>query len=577
MSAAAKAVFEADSSKLDSALLRIQKSMLKLQQVTVGAHVAFEALKVAGEFIAKQFEHLKESFALGKELNELSARTGVAVSDLVELSEEFKNAGKSAEEIGPAFNKMQKNIGTGAAAETIAHMGVNLQSLKAMTPNEQFHTLGKAIAAMQSPMDRVQASMAIFGKAGAELLPLFAEKGFGEMTKEMSNKAAILQRDAGVFADITNSLRIVGNKVNGFWLGIADKVGPILKPLLDGLKGLDFTRVGQQLGDVLATFIQSLADGSIVRILGDALALGGAMGINTLIAGLAELGDFLLDCLVGAFTDSEADAMSGMDDVATYSGGVISNALGTAWGKFERFVNSSLGGLGPLVGEELFQAGEVLVEACAVITKADFWKGVGNSLLAAAMSFNALMLDGISAVLDSLSNIPKIGGAFAAKASSLRGSAQGAREGAAEKNKDSDTAYGHALDPLLKKMQDAMTAIIAKQPKGWESWSGIDTKPLADALAKSIAKERDVTKRVSEKSLADSPTAQVNAIGDSVLGAQDKVSHLQRIGGGGIGGGVNPMHEAQKRTNSLLSEVRGFVKDIRDKRPESKPEGIHFT
>ena len=304
MSASAKAVFEADSGKLDSALLRIQASMLKLQKVVVGAKLAFEALKVAGELIAEGFEHVKESFALGKELNELSARTGVAVGDLVSLREEFKNAGKSADDIGPVFNKMQKSIGTGASATVIREMGLDMKKLREMTPTEQFETLGKAINGLQSPTDRAQAAMAVFGKTGAELLPMFAEKGFGQVSKEMSNKAQILQRDAGLFADITNSLRIIGDKVQGFWLGLADKIGPVIKPMLDGLKTLDFTRVGQQLGDIVATLIQMLSDGSIVRVLGEALTLGGEAGINALITGFTELGAFLLECLTSAFTDS---------------------------------------------------------------------------------------------------------------------------------------------------------------------------------------------------------------------------------------------------------------------------------
>ena len=96
MSAAAKAVFEADSSKLDSALLRVQQSMLKLQKMVAMVHYGFAALKAVGNLISKEFEHVKESMTLGKELNELSARTGIAVGDLVELRSEFKKVGKDA-------------------------------------------------------------------------------------------------------------------------------------------------------------------------------------------------------------------------------------------------------------------------------------------------------------------------------------------------------------------------------------------------------------------------------------------------------------------------------------------------
>ena len=455
MSASAKAVFEADSGKLDSALLRIQASMLKLQKVVVGAKLAFEALKVAGELIAEGFEHVKESFALGKELNELSARTGVAVGDLVSLREEFKNAGKSADDIGPVFNKMQKSIGTGASATVVREMGLDMKKLREMTPTEQFETLGKAINGLQSPTDRAQAAMAIFGKTGAELLPMFAEKGFGQVSKEMSNKAQILQRDAGLFADVTNSLRIIGDKVQGFWLGLADKIGPVIKPMLDGLKTLDFTRVGQQLGDIVATLIQMISDGSIIRVLGEALTLGGEVGFNAIATGFAELGDMLLEFITSAFTDSGDSAKTTFEEVADSTEDAMEAALWNAWDYFQKFVNSSLGGLGPLVGQELFEAAQIFVKACAVVTTGDFWAGVGSGLLAAGNSFIALIMDGMAYLLQKLAGIPKIGTAFAEAAGGARGMAADARSKSAGNDKDSDAAYTRAFAPLQKQLQDS--------------------------------------------------------------------------------------------------------------------------
>ena len=166
MSAAAKAVFEADSSKLDSALLRVQQSMLKLQKVVAMVHYGFAALKAVGNLISKEFEHVKEAMTLGKELNELSARTGIAVGDLVELQSEFKKVGKGTEDIGPAINKMQRNLAEGKAADVIKKMGLNMDAMKRMTPLEQFHALGRAIGGLQNPMDRADAAMKIFGRTG---------------------------------------------------------------------------------------------------------------------------------------------------------------------------------------------------------------------------------------------------------------------------------------------------------------------------------------------------------------------------------------------------------------------------
>ena len=74
----------------------------------------------------------------------------------------------------------------------------------------------------------------------------------------------------------------------------------------------------------------------------------------------------------------------------------------------------------------------------------------------------------------------------------------------------------------------------------------------------------DKVASVSAQSLAEAPAKQVNAIGDELLNTgKDKVSHLQRIGGGGLAGAADPARMEQKRTNSILGDVRGLLRDIR--------------
>ena len=75
------------------------------------------------------------------QLNDRSAHTGVAVGGLVVLQQEFANAGKSAEDIGPVFGKMAKTLQGGSANNTIKKLGINPEELKKKTPAEQLRTL----------------------------------------------------------------------------------------------------------------------------------------------------------------------------------------------------------------------------------------------------------------------------------------------------------------------------------------------------------------------------------------------------------------------------------------------------
>jgi hypothetical protein len=115
----ATAVFDADDSRLGAALVRINERMLKLQERIAKFAVAFVAVKEVAHIVSAGFEQMRGALEIGDKLNNLSADTGVAVADLVVLQQEFANAGKSAEDLGPAFSKMAKSIHGDAAADTI--------------------------------------------------------------------------------------------------------------------------------------------------------------------------------------------------------------------------------------------------------------------------------------------------------------------------------------------------------------------------------------------------------------------------------------------------------------------------
>lgn len=524
MAASAKAVFEADSGKLDAALLKIQGSMLRLQRGVAGLFVAFNGLQVAGQAIGAQFDQVKKAFDLGGELNDLSARTGIAVGDLAVLRLEFANAGKSAEDVGPAIAKMQKSLAEGKGADLIQKMGISMDELKSKTPTEQFHTLGNAISDLQNPLDRAQAATAIFGKSGAELLSVFAGGNFGEAAAQLGGQAEILQRDAALFDDVGDKLNLVGVKVQGFFVGVADKVAPVLKPLLDRMATMDFSSWGQQIGDVVAFLIQTISDGSLGSIL---------------------------------FTSAKI---------------ALSNAANFALG--------ILTSLGRILGQLLTEAIKNAVMMFQIVTTGDFWKGLGNALAAAAQGFIALMLDGVASILGALRNVPGIGGKIGNAADAVAGQAQSLREGAAA----SANASSSQLDPIFaqmgNRMMEAMNNVVNAAQEGFaQGASVIDTDAMNAELDALLGNAMEKVKTVSEKSLAEAPVQQVNAIGDQLLEStgKDKVSHLQRIGGGGLAGAVDPARMEQKRTNSLLGDVRGLLRDIKGKvGPSNQPGAAVF-
>lgn len=90
---------------------------------------------------------------VGSELNDMAARTGVAVETLSQMK-------YAAEQTGASLSDVEM------ALRTMARKGI---------PVEKFDELAKAIAAIEDPSERAAAAMQIFGKSGTKLLPMLRE------------------------------------------------------------------------------------------------------------------------------------------------------------------------------------------------------------------------------------------------------------------------------------------------------------------------------------------------------------------------------------------------------------------
>jgi len=237
--------------------------------------------------------------------------------------------------------------------------------------------------------------------------------------------------------------------------------------------------------------------------------------------------------------------------------------------------------LGRVLGQLLSEAVKNAVLMFQIVTTGDFWKGLGNALIAAAQGFIALMLDGVASILGALRNVPGIGGKIGSAADAVAGQARTMREGAAASAETSATQLGPIFDQIKGRMMEEMANVVSAAKEGFGQGASVfDTDAMSGELDALMGKVMERVQTVSEKSLAEAPVQQVNAVGDQLLQStgKDKVSHLQRIGGGGLAGAVDPARLEQKRTNSLLGDVRGLLRDIRGKiGPSPQPAGAVFS
>ena len=76
--------------------------------------------------------------------------------------------------------------GQAKATATFKRLGVELDSFRRMTPEEQFDLLASKIASIEDPTTRAAEAMKVFGSDGQKLLPLFASgaDGLAQMREE---------------------------------------------------------------------------------------------------------------------------------------------------------------------------------------------------------------------------------------------------------------------------------------------------------------------------------------------------------------------------------------------------------
>lgn len=499
------AIFDGDDSRLAQVIAGIEKRLKRVtaSMAEIGATTA-KMLAAPAAALAAIGVGVKSALDTGGHFADLSANTGIAVKDLAVLEQEFQNAGKAGEDVGPVIAKMQKALASGAGSDILRQLGVDMEKLRDQTPVEQFHQIGAALNTLQDPTERASAAMEIFGKSGSSLLAMFSSAGFGDAAEQVGTQAEILNRDAALFDDVGDKLGLIGLKVRGFFIGVADKVAPVLKPLLDRFATLDLAAYGQAIGDAFAFLIQAIGDGKLSTILGNALMIAAKGFGNYMLGNIA--------------------------------------ALGAGLGQF------------------FLEAGKALISVLSMLLTTDFWSGLGNALLAIGKSFIALLLEGTAKMLQFIGRAPGLakvgqaGNALLGESLSMSASADSSAA-AARRN------FAGPLDEIGTALRESLGNIVDSMQAGQEFGSTIfNSAENQSALDQAVGEVMAATVKQQAKALAEAPTPEPPAGGwDQMLTEKSgpgPLSALARIGGAfGRGGAGDPILDNARRQTTLLQKI----------------------
>jgi len=120
-------------------------------------------------------------------VDDLSKRTGISTQTLQGYGLAANQSGVSTETMGKSLQKLslvqlKAQNGNKAAEASFTAIGLSMQDLAGLSPEQTFEAVTDAIAELPTVAQQSAAAIALFGKSGAELVPIFAE-GTGYLAK----------------------------------------------------------------------------------------------------------------------------------------------------------------------------------------------------------------------------------------------------------------------------------------------------------------------------------------------------------------------------------------------------------
>lgn len=234
----------------------------------------------------------------GDELNKMSQRTGASVESLSQLKYAVEQSGASLQDLETGLRGMSKTLdaagqGGKQAIETLGRLGLTLDDLKGLTPDQQLEKFADALSTIEDPAERAALAMKVFGKSGTQLLPLFADGAKG--IKALRDRAAELGLTIGqdqanaatllgdAWDDVTKSLSAATVQIGAALAPALTKLAEIITSLIGPVT--EWIRNNQQTVIVIASITAGIAAAGIAIT-----AFGGIIvAVGTVIGGMATM------------------------------------------------------------------------------------------------------------------------------------------------------------------------------------------------------------------------------------------------------------------------------------------------
>lgn len=171
-----------DQTKSDADLASFRSKIVKLG-TSIGS--AFSAAQsVIGPIVEDIAGAVNQFTEHGSNLADAANATGVAGSALSELEHAASQTGTSLEDLEKALIKMNKTVGDARAGnkqakEALAALGVSVEELEGMSPDQMFERFATAVAGVEDVSDKTSKAMDVFGRSATNVFGTLNEGADG--------------------------------------------------------------------------------------------------------------------------------------------------------------------------------------------------------------------------------------------------------------------------------------------------------------------------------------------------------------------------------------------------------------
>ena len=325
------------------------RSLVAIQGAQLFGQVASGAMSAARSFISMG---VAQADVIGGQ-KDLAARLGMTYGELAGLGFAGAQVGVSMETIGKAATKadvafIKASQGSKQAQAAFSGIGLSVAQLEGLSPAERFRAIADSISALPSAAERSRAAIQVFGKAGAELLPMF-EGGAGAITAATEEAAKFGLALTNEQANSVDSMGDAFAKAQMAVQGIVGQVVAYLAPAIQGVTdtflnligGIGGANIGQFIGEGImmgAQFLAGIADWMISGI-GSSFEYAGTVidVFNRVVSGLQAI------WFVG---ESVFKGVAALIARVISNGAAIMDALpdsvaGTGWAEFGKSMEDS--------------------------------------------------------------------------------------------------------------------------------------------------------------------------------------------------------------------------------------------